>query len=172
MDIAVSILCKRYGLGRGGAEPIIGEAPKIAPGLSMDEELNAIFTGTNYCYEIQESMPEELRALLAGTKLHDAADKKFLVVHDRSALDSRLSLKHPGGDILQALFSLSEILPLRITGKLKGPVIVEAFEMELCTVRELLDKMCFAGGLRWKEQNGVIHVARLSLWDRAKKCLC
>ena len=83
----------------------------------------------------------------------------LLIVHDRRGLDASISYKHEGDSLWSLFRAIPELFPLGICVGPKQLKNVDMFEMKSAPLRDVLDFACAKGGLRWKEERGVILIA-------------
>lgn len=83
----------------------------------------------------------------------------LLIIHDRRGLDDRISYEHEGDSLWSLFRAIPEFFPLGVCVGPKQLKDVERFAMKDAPLREILDVACAKGGLRWKEERGVVLIA-------------
>ncbi|MFT3868108.1 MAG: hypothetical protein QM715_06370 [Nibricoccus sp.] len=143
LDRALETVCSFYGATKVGADIQGHTITAKLRSRNLDDAIGELLSGTSYRHEIEHS------ALFKMT---------FLTIFDLKSLDRRLSYSHDTGPASDFFLAIPEISNLGVQLKYTGTRDISAFEMDNCTLRELLDHICELGGYRWSEDKGVIYI--------------
>ena len=132
--------------------------------LTLDDETMQLDGAVTASFEAK-SAEDAIAVALAGSPYSGWIQRGWgpgqvlLIIHDRRGLDASISYKHEGDSLWSLFRAIPELFPLGICVGPKQLQNVEKFEMQSAPLREVLDVACARGGLRWKEDRGVVLIA-------------